>query len=397
MNTIVFDPPEETSGDWMPIKDFRKYDFAKTEMLLQNMYRNIKTIEPEFEYDIKFENQTNPYLEDGATYYKRLIIDQKFQDQSNSLSTLIPRLRHDNFFILNGSSYVPLLFLEKAPIDRILNEETKKNKIFININAVYNFTFDFTKRMVQFRSKLISMDIFFRVLFANDKDYLIQLMDIGLITKTTYTKEERKKFVKNFLDFYKWEYFNDKDILAWMDNFLLLDYYREIFIDYYDVDNFGDIVKEVVTLFVEEKPIDMATLSNRRVVLTEYLIRPLFEIYVRLLYGIIDKKSQNFLPTINEFAVLTTGFNGLLHRGQLYDISNPYPLPLINKISQDIQIIKNGRLPKSWQRNDSSGFGLICPISVSPQNMASNLIFTSSARINKLGRLKINPENIGTS
>jgi hypothetical protein len=241
------------------------------------------------------------------------------------------------------------------------------------------------------------MDIFFRVLFANDKDYLIQLMDIGLITKTTYTKEERKKFVKNFLDFYKWEYFNDKDILAWMDNFLLLDYYREIFIDYYDVDNFGDIVKEVVTLFVEEKPIDMATLSNRRVVLTEYLIRPLFEIYVRLLYGIIDKKSQNFLPTINEFAVLTTGFNGLLHRGQLYDISNPYPLPLINKISQDIQIIKNGRLPKSWQRNDSSGFGLICPISVSPQNMASNLIFTSSARINKLGRLKINPENIGTS
>jgi hypothetical protein len=238
------------------------------------------------------------------------------------------------------------------------------------------------------------MDIFFRVLFANDKDYLIQLMDIGLITKTTYTKEERKKFVKNFLDFYKWEYFNDKDILAWMDNFLLLDYYREIFIDYYDVDNFGDIVKEVVTLFVEEKPIDMATLSNRRVVLTEYLIRPLFEIYVRLLYGIIDKKSQNFLPTINEFAVLTTGFNGLLHRGQLYDISNPYPMPLIHKVSQDIQIIKQGRLPKSWQRNDESGFGVICPISISPQNMGANLVFTSSARINKLGRIKTNSEKI---
>jgi hypothetical protein len=397
MNTIVFNPPEEISDEWMPIKDFRKHDFAKIEKLLNNMYKNIQILEPEFKYDITLENQSSPYLEEGATYYKKLIIEQEYTDQSNTLSTLIPRLRQDNFFIMNGSYYVPLLFLEKAPIDRILNHEAKKNKIFININAVYNFTFDFSKKLVQFRSKLISMDIFFRVLFANDKDFLIELMDIGLITKTTYTKEEYKKFVKSFLDFYKWEYFNDKDILSWMDNFLLLDYYREIFIDYYGIDNFGDIVKEVVRLFVEDQPIDMATLSNRRVVLTEYLIRPLFEIYVRLLYGIIDKKSQNFLPTINEFAVITTGFNGLLHRGQLYDISNPYPLPLINKISQDIQIIKQGRLPSSWKRNDSTGFGVICPISVSPQNMASNLVFTSSARINKLGRLKINPDNITVS
>jgi hypothetical protein len=213
-------------------------------------------------------------------------------------------------------------------------------------------------------------------------------MDLELISKTTYTKEEYKKFVKSFLDFYKWEHFNDIDLLEWMDNFLLLDYYRKIFIDYYGIDNFGDIIKKVVDLYVMGEPIDMATLSNRRIVLVEYLIRPLFEIYVRLLYGIIDKKSQNFLPTINEFAVITTGFNGLLHRGQLYDISNPYPLPLIHKVSQDIQIIKQGRLPKSWQRNDESGFGVICPISVSPQSMGTNLVFTSSARINKLGRLK---------
>jgi len=388
MNTISFSPPEEETSDWLPIKDFRKHDFKKIELLLNNMYRNIQKIESDFKFEVKLENQSSPYLEDGATYYKKLTVAQEFGDQKNTLSTLIPRLMQDNFFILNGSYYVPLLFLEKAPIDRILNEETNKNKIFININAVYNFTFDFQKKLVQFRSKLISLDIFLRVLFHNDKDYLVELLDLGLITKTTYTKEEYKKFVKSFLDFYKWEYFNDKDILEWMDNFLLLDYYREIFIDYYGIDNFGDIVKQVIRLYVLNEPIDMATLSNRRLVLVEYLIRPLFEIYVRLLYGIIDKKTQNFLPTINEFAVVTTGFNGLLHRGQLYDISNPYPLPLINKVSQDIQIIKQGRLPKSWQRNDESGFGVICPISVSPQNMASNLVFTTSARVNKLGRIK---------
>jgi hypothetical protein len=390
LNLINFDLPQTQDGNWMAIKDFRTEDFAKIPKLMKNMYDNIKKIEPEFNFTINFENQSSAYLEDSTTHYEKLIIEQTYQDQNNTLSVLIPRLMHSNFFLLNGSYYVPLLFLEKAPIDRILNEEANKNKIFINLNAVYNFTFDFQKKMVQFRSKLIPLSVFLRIMFQHDKDYLVTLLDLDLIEKTTYTKEEYKKFVKNFLDFYKWEYFNDIDITEWMDEYFLLDYYREIFNDYYGLTNLKDIIKKVVDLYVTNEDIDMATLSNRRVVLVEYLIRPLFEIYVRLLYGIIDKKSQNFLPTINEFAVTTTGFNGLLHRGQLFDISNPYPLPLINKVSQDIQIIKQGRLPKSWQRNDESGFGVICPISVSPQNMGTNLVFTSSAKINKWGRLKIN-------
>ncbi len=390
MNTLNFKVPENNNKDWVPMKEFRQKDFAKIRPIIENMYKNIKMIEPLFEYDIKIANQSSPYLEDGATFYEKLTVEQKFTDQENTLGVLIPRLLHNNFFTLNGSHYVPLLFLEKAPIDRILNKDTNTNKIFININAVYNFTFDFQKKMVQFRSKLIQMDIFFRIMFQKDQDYLIELLDLGIVTKTTYTKDEYKKFVKNFLDFYKWEYFNDKDLPAWMDKFFLLDYYREIFKDYYNTDSLNGIIKKVVDFYATDTDIDMATLSNRRIVLVEYLIRPIFEVYVRLLYGIVDKKAQNFLPTINEYAVMTSGFNGLLHRGQLYDISNPYPLPLINKVSQDIQIIKQGRLPKSWQRNDVSGFGVVCPISVSAQNMGTNLVFTSEARINKLGRLKVN-------
>ncbi len=390
MNSIVFDPPTVEEDGWFNIKDFRQEDFAKIPDLLKNMYTNIKKIDPRFNYDLSFENQSSPYLEDSVTHHQKVKIEQEFEDQSNTLSVLIPRLIHGNFFTLNGSHYVPLLFLEKAPIDRILNLDDNKNKIFINLNAVYNFTLDFQKKTVQFRSKVISMDIFFKIMFQNDNDFLVELLDLGLIDKTEFTKEEYKKFVKNFLDFYKWEYFNDIDLPKWMDEFFVLDYYRAIFKDYYGIETLNDIIKKVVELYVTEEDIDMATLSNRRVVLVEYLIRPLFEVYTRLLYGIVDKKSQNFLPSINEYSVITTGFNGLLHRGQLYDISNPYPSILVNKVSQDIQIIKQGRLPKSWQRNDKSGFGVICPISVSPQNMGTNLLFTSTAEINKFGRLKAN-------
>jgi DNA-directed RNA polymerase beta subunit len=388
VNLINPQLPELKEGEWFAISQFRHVDFEKIPKFINNMYENIKRIDSEFNYEITYENQTSPYLEDGATFYKRLTVSQEYKDQKNKISVLIPRLLNDNFFLLNGSYYVPLLFLEKAPIDRILNKEANKNKIFINLNAVYNFTFDFVKGMVQFRSKKISLDIFLRIFFRDDKEYLKQLQKEGLITKDTYTKEEYKKFVKNFFDFYKWNFFDTIDIIEWLDQFLLLDYYRNIFKDYYGIDNLKDIIKKVITFYLEDIEIDMATLGNRRVVLVEYLIRPLFEIYVRLLYGIVDKKGQKYLPTINEFAVLTSGFSGLLHRGQIYDISNPYPLPLINKVSQDIQIIKNGRLPKSWQRNDKSGYGVICPISVSPQNMGTNLVFTTSARINQFGRIK---------
>jgi len=402
LNLINFQNPlnkpsqttEDTKYPWLPVKDFRKHDYNKILEIIENMYNNIKMIDENFDFKINFENQSSPYLHEGETHYKKLSIDQNFGDQSNTLGVLIPRLLYDNFFMLNGSVYVPLLFLEKSPIDRILNKEANKNKIFININAVYNFTFDFTKKIVQFRSKTISMDIFFRVFFKNDKDYLLYLQDLNLISKLTHTKEEYKKFIKSFFDFYKWEYFTDKNIAEWLDKYLILDYYREIFKDYYDIDNLSDIIKKVIDFYVEDEPIDMATLSNRRVVMIEYLIRPLFEVYVRLLYGIIDKKTQNFLPTVNEYVVMTSGFSGIMHRGQLYDISNPFASPLINKVSQSILIIKNNRLPKSWQRNDVTGFGVICPISVSPQNMASTLVFTNSAKINKLGRIKDNSDQI---
>jgi len=388
MNSIHFSSRDLTTDNYMHIKDFRKVDLMKSRSLLANMYSNIKEIDESFEYSIDWERSTSQYLADSANYYDRVIIKQKHGDFSNETTALIPALIDNNYFILNGSTYVPLLFLEKAPIDRIFNEDDGKDKIFINLNAVYNFTFDFQKGSVHFRSKQVSMDVFFRVFFQNDPDYLHELKELGLISKLKFTREDQRKFVKGFLDFYKWENFNDIDVPAWMDRYLLLDYYREIFNDYYSVDNLFDIIKKVIEYYVDKTIIDMADLHNRRVVLTEYLIRPLLEMYIRLLYGIVDKKGQNFLPTLNEYAVMTTGFNKLLHRGQLYDISLPFALPLINKVSQDIQIIKQGRLPKSWQRNDKSSFGRICPITVSPQNMGSNLVFTSTTLINKYGKIK---------
>ena len=145
-------------------------------------------------------------------------------------------------------------------------------------------------------------------------------------------------------------------------------------------------------IFLNGEVIDMANINNRRIIHIEYLIKPLFELYLRLLYGIIDKKNQSFLTTMNSKVIMTTGFTQNLHRGNLYDISIPFAAPLIHKVSQDINIINSGRLPKSWQRNDESAFGIICPITVSAQNTASNIVLTTETMINQYGKIKLSGE-----
>jgi hypothetical protein len=99
LNLINFSIPEPEESSWLTIKDFRKADFDKIPALLKNMYTNIKTIEPEFNYNINFENQSSPYLEDSTTYYKKVTIDQNYLDQNNTISVLVPRLMYNNFFI----------------------------------------------------------------------------------------------------------------------------------------------------------------------------------------------------------------------------------------------------------------------------------------------------------
>ena len=78
-----------------------------------------------------------------------------------------------------------------------------------------------------------------------------------------------------------------------------------------------------------------------------------------------------------------------MHNGMLFNSSLPFTAPLVHKISQDIIIIKNG-VPRNWTSNHDSALGIICPISVSAQNMGSNLVFTQDTHINKYGKIKTN-------
>jgi len=157
----------------------------------------------------------------------------------------------------------------------------------------------------------------------------------------------------------------------------------------FGIDNIKDIVKLILSYYIKKTEINMSDIKNRRLVLNEYIINPVYEMYLRLLFGAIDKnEKQAFLPSMNPRVILTSGFQKLLHGGVYFNTSLPYTNPIINKVSQDIYIINDGRIPKSWSANHPNSIGKICPISVSAQQMGKNLVFTNDTRINYYGRIE---------
>ena len=398
MNLVSFSKYDENRNEEeLLVKEFRKFDLGKLEVILIDIFSKIHELNPDYNFTLTKEDIQPGYINKDNSFMDNYIITQRYKEFDNKIEVVVPKLIKDNFFILNNMVYVPLLFLEKAPIDRLNVDDGKSDKIFANINPVYNFTFDFDEMFIQFKNKKIDMLLFLKIFFNKDEDYLEFLAEHKLIHKKTgenpfrFTKEELKKVV-DFFGFHKTDFFyeifeKEGTLTEFFDKFLMLEYYRDVFDNYYGVRTLPDIFKKIIEMYLNKTPIDMADPDNRRIVLLEYLVRPVFEIYVRLLYGAVDKANQNFLASMNKNSIMTKGFNKNLHRGNLYDLSLPYPSSLIHKVSQDISIITDGRLPKSWTENHPKTFGKICPISVSADKTALNLVLTSTTKVNLFGKI----------
>lgn len=391
MNLIKFEPKTKSNDTWKIVSEYRKVDHAKVYPILNNMMKNIQKLLPgNFKGVVTSEDNISSYLGEQASYFEKIIINMEADNHEQKLELLYPKLMQDNYFRMNGSMYVPILFLERSPID-VLKDEKKGNKIFINLLPTFNLTFNFQKNEVLFRKKTVELSTFLKSLF-NNNDYYKRLVKDGIIEECLYPESDRDAHVYKMMGFHETDFFveNELTLSKFFNDYILLDYFRGMFKDFFGVSTIQDIVKLVVKYHVDDVDINMSDLRNRRIVMNEYLINPIYEMYLRLLYGAIDKnEKQAFLPTMNSRVLITSGFRGLMHAGQYFNISLPYTSPVINKVSQDIYIINDGRIPKSWTANNPSGFGVLCPISVSAQKMGSNLVFTNDTRINHYGRVEV--------
>jgi len=391
MNLITFEKKTKSDDDWYIVPDFRTVDHAKTKSILENMMANIEKILPgNFKGEVKFEDNISSYLAEQGSYFEKILINMKVDNHDQQLKLLYPKLLQKNYFKMNGSLYVPILFLERGPID-VLKDEKKGDRYFVNLLPTFNLTFNFKQNEVIFRRKKVELDTFFKVIFKDDTEYYNKLVQEEVISDSTLTIEEGEEHVFKMMGFHEVDFFKNNllSVTEFFNKYIILDYFKGMFEDFFGTSNFQQIVKYVTNYHTEDTIINMSDLRNRRVVMNEYLVNPIYEMYLRLLYGAIDKnEKQAFLPTMNQRVLITSGFRGLMHAGMYYNISLPYANPLINKVSQDIYIINDGRIPKSWTANHPSGFGKLCPISVSAQKMGSNLVFTNDTRINYYGRIE---------
>lgn len=383
----------ENNNEWIKLKDFRSYDIKKLLIILSDMMVKLKNIRPEFSYQISIKNAESSYAGGFSNKVDKVVIDMSIGKFVNKIELDYPRLEHDNCFILNGSLYIPILFLERAPIDRVGISAAKKNRIILNL-LVQQLTFDFKAKTVRFNKKYtLDINIFFTAIFYDIgyKDFMQEFyIEFGrpCVNDRELTWKECKTKTLEALGINGHNKFVDTEIDEFFDNSVMIDYIKEMYKDYYGVDNFKDAIRVVWEYYKQDTEIDMSDIRNRRLVMAEYLINPVFELYNKMVYGFVDTEYKEYLiPKLQSNVLIAEGFRKLMHGEQLFNIALPYITPIVHKISQNIVVITEKKIPKKWTSNHKSAMGVLCPISVSAQDMGSNLVATMNTRVNFYGRI----------
>lgn len=392
MNLIKFNEME-AEKNWYLLRNFRKYDYQKIKLVLMNALNNLKEIRPEFTFNLNIKNADSLYHGGFSHKMDKYILETQIGKYMNTINLEVPKLVYDNCFMLNGSLYVPILFLERAPIDRVGSKSEKKNKILLNI-LTQPIVFDWNGKKVKFSGKNdLDISIFFKSIFY-DKAYTEFLNEVLEIFGEPMSGNKKLNFneckIKTLeaMNITGQDRFNYLEVDEFFDRFVLIDYFKDIFFDYYGYRDFKNIVRVVYEYWKNDIEVNMSDIRNRRVVMAEYLMHPIFEWYTKTLFNFIDSGYKEFLiPNLKENSILTEGFRERMHGEQLFNITLPYITPIVHKLSQAIIIIKK-KVPKTWTSNHPSAMGVLCPISVSAQDMGQNLVATLETEVNFYGRIK---------
>ena len=394
MNLITFDKMEPENG-YMLLRDFRKEDNNKILILLSDMLKKLKLAKDQFSYTLQVKNADSIYAGGFVNKLEKIHISLNLGKFQNEIVLDKPKLVYDNCYQMNGSLYVPICFMERAPIDRISPKtpNMQKNKLLLNL-LNEQLLFDFKAKTIKFsRRKSIEISTFFKAVF-NDPAYNDFLKEVyeefgaPQVNNRELSLKECKTKSLYALGFTGLDKFNVLEIHEFFDNFVILDYEKELLQDFYGYSDFKDLLRLSYEYYKRDVDINLADIRNRRLVLMEYLMHPIFKFYNRILWNFIDSDYKEYMiPKLPANTLINEGFRTRMHGEQLFNITLPYIAPLVHKISQSIVVISK-KVPKKWTSNHPSAMGVLCPISVSAQDMGSNLVATMETEVTFHGRIK---------
>lgn len=393
MNLINFKKMEASPG-YMLLRNFRAKDDTKVLIILSEMLKKLKLARDNFNYTLEVKNADSIYSGGFTHKLEKIYMNLFLGKFHNEIVLDKPKLVHENCYQLNGSLYVPICFLERAPIDRISpKSKNQKNKLLLNL-LCEQIVFDFNAKLIKFsRYKSIEISVFFKAIF-NDTVYADFLQEIytmfGLpqINDRVLNVNECKTKTLYTLGFTGLDKFQELELWEFFDNYVILSYEKEILKDYYGYSDIRNILRICIEFYKRDIDIDLADIRNRRLVLMEYLMHPIFSFYNRILWNFLDSDYKEYMvPKLPSNSLINDGFRGRMFGEQLFNITLPYITPMIHKISQNIVIVSK-KIPKKWTSNHPSAMGVLCPISVSAQDMGSNLVATLETEVTFHGRIK---------
>ena len=401
---LTFNKKQEAEAEkrLFNVAEYRKYDYEKFEKMLNEMWSNLANLHPEFEYKIEKQKLASAYSGFGRDHQIQFTIWHKFKEVESELKLNLPELVYDAYFILSNSHYIPTMVLERLPIDKNI----RKQATFVSLNNKHVFAITKSKKtksnsyiVTTSRNKIISLDYFAAAIFVDRPEYLEELKERGLIKKI-YKYNKVIKDVVRAIGFFNYEYFKNEMMLSdFMNNYYALPYHRDMWQRIYGVDTFEDLFYLAIKASQDDKReyFDLSDLRNRRLVMSEYLISPAYDTYYRILNMLTDKEGakQIILPAMNANVIITTGFRNLLHGKQIYDISSPWAVPIMYKVSQKISIIQK-EVPRSWAQLHDTQYGIVDPINISPSDFGSVLTFTGNAKVDEFGLFEIAGNGVKT-
>jgi len=359
------------------IEDFRLYQYQLIEYFIEIMIRYVSSKNNNFlTFDKITKNEVFTYngiRQSELDLYTVDIINNVTNENKTYFKFYMPRLIENNFYLLNGHIYVPLLYLLDKPV-------SIKEKSVILTSLFSSITMYIKNKIAIFSGHNIPLEIFVGLFLYNDNSPNANKIRNAF----SFNVISEKDIINYFNTTLSIKSTTIKEIIEYIENFFFDEYTKYLYQScYFEEENTLDFgLKEIIEFslirFIDKKNFSFINLNNKRLMFIELLLSPLFQ---KITTAAIQAKKgfKNDVLSINPLAIIKNfqksqdskksgikkdvgGFHGLSGK-MSYDIVNLYSSIMIHKCS----FIKPGMSQPPSTVNDihKTYFEKICPITVS--------------------------------
>lgn len=347
--------------NYIQIEHFKQFQYSQLKSIIEltidyisKQHNNYLTL-----CDIELREK-NTYFGINNTELLELKVYIKKNDEDKTLffRLYIPRLVDDNFFIINGNTYVPTMYILDKPIS------VKKQSI--KLAGLFNsITIYMGQSIAIFTGIKIPILNLLHLIFTEPNELLV--ID-EFLTKFNINKKAIND--KNILNYFNRVFNANPDRSGAIDKLerLFLDDYTKYLYQYcYGMEdvNLKNILMKSIEMGLSDDRPSFIDLSHKRVIFLELLLTPLL------------KKVAHIASTVSKGALfgdklqidadtIVKHFINNLNSKFLYDITNLYSSILIHKVS----MLNPGSTnpPSSISQLHQTHYNRICPVSVSSQD-----------------------------